>query len=708
MKESILTILKDIHEAKEPIEINNLLGYKTPEEYRDLVTALEELVSEYKVFYTKKGKYILLNNCPNLKIGKISVNKKGFGFVLLDQEDDIYIEGANLAGAIDEDIVLCEVIPGKAKREGKVIRVVKRDLKNIVGEIVFVKDKIFLKLDDDKKDLSIEIAKEGAENCVEGHKVLVKIIKEISNKKYIAAVDKVLGHKDDPNVDILSIAYKYGIYDQWEPAVETELETIPTEVDPKDYAGRHDLTNEVIFTIDGADTKDIDDAISIEAIDGGYRLGVHIADVSNYVKENTALGNDAYSRGTSSYLADTVIPMLPHKLSNGICSLNENLIRLTLSCVMDFDLNAKVTNYEIFPSYIKSNKKMTYKEVNNIVVNNIVAEGYEPFVEKLMQMNELAKILRKDKIKRGYIDFDLDEAKIIQDENGKAIDVIRRERSDGEMLIEDFMIAANETVATHIFNMGLPFIYRIHEEPRQEKIEEFLTLVKILGYKVDRIKKATSKGMQEVLGQLEDKPEFKVLSSLLLRSMRKAEYSKDNRGHFGLASKTYTHFTSPIRRFPDLTVHRLLRTYLFENDMSKTTIDFLDKELIQVAQHSSEREVASIKAERDVVDMKSAEYMEDHIGEEFDGMIVGITNYGFFVELPNLIEGLVHVNSLKGDYFTFLPESLALIGKTTKKKYMIGDKLKVKVMAASKSAGTIDFEVVTGDENGNQEPKSTL
>lgn len=708
MKESILTILKDIHEAKEPIEINNLLGYKTPEEYRDLVTALEELVSEYKVFYTKKGKYILLNNCPNLKIGKISVNKKGFGFVLLDQEDDIYIEGANLAGAIDEDIVLCEVIPGKAKREGKVIRVVKRDLKNIVGEIVFVKDKIFLKLDDDKKDLSIEIAKEGAENCVEGHKVLVKIIKEISNKKYIAAVDKVLGHKDDPNVDILSIAYKYGIYDQWEPAVETELETIPTEVDPKDYAGRHDLTNEVIFTIDGADTKDIDDAISIEVIDGGYRLGVHIADVSNYVKENTALGNDAYSRGTSSYLADTVIPMLPHKLSNGICSLNENVIRLTLSCVMDFDLNAKVTNYEIFPSYIKSNKKMTYKEVNNIVVNNIVAEGYEPFVEKLMQMNELAKILRKDKIKRGYIDFDLDEAKIIQDENGKAIDVIRRERSDGEMLIEDFMIAANETVATHIFNMGLPFIYRIHEEPRQEKIEEFLTLVKILGYKVDRIKKATSKGMQEVLGQLEDKPEFKVLSSLLLRSMRKAEYSKDNRGHFGLASKTYTHFTSPIRRFPDLTVHRLLRTYLFENDMSKTTIDFLDKELIQVAQHSSEREVASIKAERDVVDMKSAEYMEDHIGEEFDGMIVGITNYGFFVELPNLIEGLVHVNSLKGDYFTFLPESLALIGKTTKKKYMIGDKLKVKVMAASKSAGTIDFEVVTGDENGNQEPKSTL
>ena len=708
MKESILTILKDIHEAKEPIEINNLLGYKTPEEYRDLVTALEELVSEYKVFYTKKGKYILLNNCPNLKIGKISVNKKGFGFVLLDQEDDIYIEGANLAGAIDEDIVLCEVIPGKAKREGKVIRVVKRDLKNIVGEIVFVKDKIFLKLDDDKKDLSIEIAKEGAENCVEGHKVLVKIIKEISNKKYIAAVDKVLGHKDDPNVDILSIAYKYGIYDQWEPAVETELETIPTEVDPKDYAGRHDLTNEVIFTIDGADTKDIDDAISIEVIDGGYRLGVHIADVSNYVKENTALGNDAYSRGTSSYLADTVIPMLPHKLSNGICSLNENVIRLTLSCVMDFDLNAKVTNYEIFPSYIKSNKKMTYKEVNNIVVNNIVAEGYEPFVEKLKQMNELAKILRKDKIKRGYIDFDLDEAKIIQDENGKAIDVIRRERSDGEMLIEDFMIAANETVATHIFNMGLPFIYRIHEEPRQEKIEEFLTLVKILGYKVDRIKKATSKGMQEVLGQLEDKPEFKVLSSLLLRSMRKAEYSKDNRGHFGLASKTYTHFTSPIRRFPDLTVHRLLRTYLFENDMSKTTIDFLDKELIQVAQHSSEREVASIKAERDVVDMKSAEYMEDHIGEEFDGMIVGITNYGFFVELPNLIEGLVHVNSLKGDYFTFLPESLALIGKTTKKKYMIGDKLKVKVMAASKSAGTIDFEVVTGDENGNQEPKSTL
>lgn len=703
MKETILKVLTNIHEAKEAIEINDIMGLKTPEEYRELVVALDELVNEYKVFYTKKGKYILLNNCPNLKIGKLAVNKKGFGFVLLEKEEDIYIDSSNLGGAIDEDIVMCEVVPGKVKREGKVIKIVKRDLKKLVGEIIFDNEHIFLKLDDAAKDLIIEIEKEGAEDCVEGHKVLVRVTKKVTNKKYFAVIDKILGHKNDPKVDILSIAYKYGIYDQFDPKVEAELETIASEVQEKDLVNRRDLTNEVIYTIDGDDTKDIDDAISIEELENGYRLGVHIADVSYYIKENTALGNDAYQRGTSSYLADTVIPMLPHKLSNGICSLNEDVIRLTLSCVMDFDLNARVTNYEIFPSYIKSMKKMTYKNVNEILTKGNVPEGYESFVESLKKMSELAKILRKDKIRRGYIDFDLDEAKIVQDANGKAIDVIKRERSLGEMLIEDFMIAANETVAMHIFNMGLPFIYRIHEDPRPEKIEEFLNLVKLLGYKVERTKNTTPKGMQDILGQLEEKPEFSILSSLLLRSMRKAEYSKENRGHFGLASKTYTHFTSPIRRFPDLTVHRLLRTYLFENDMSMATINMLDKSLIEVAEHSSEREVAAVTAERDVLDMKSAEYMEGHIGEEFPGMIVGVIGFGFFVELENLIEGLVHVNSLKGDYYTYLPESMALIGKASKKKYTLGDKLIVKVVGASKAAGTIDFEVVTRSEDGNKE-----
>ena len=710
MREQVLELLKDIHEAKEVIEINDLLGLKTSEELRELQSTLDELVEEYIVFYTKKGKYILLDNCPGIKIGKLSVNKKGFGFVLLDKEDDLYVDAKNMNGAVQDDIVLVEVFSSGVRSEGRVVRIIKRDLKNLVGEIAFHDDgKPYLLLDDDKKDLDIEIDKESSKDCVEGHKVLVRIDKELGKKKYLASVVKIIGHKNDPGTDILSIAYKYGIYEDFGEEVEKELEDIPNEVDPKDLAGRKDLTNLNIFTIDGDDTKDIDDAISIELLkDGNYRLGVHIADVSNYVKENTALGDAAFMRGTSSYLADTVIPMIPHKLSNGICSLNEGVLRLTMSCVMEIDSKGKVVDYDIFPSYIKSRKKMTYKKVNDIIVRDVVPEGYEQFVDDLKLMNELHKILRKEKINRGYINFELDEAKIVQDENGKAIDVVKRIREEGEMLIEDFMIAANETVATHIYNMDLPFIYRVHDVPKPEKIEDFMNLVKILGYKITGdVRDLTPKSMQNILNQLKDKKEFEILSSLLLRSMRKAEYSKDNIGHFGIASKAYTHFTSPIRRFPDLVVHRLLKKYLVENDMSMTTIQTLENSLVDIAKQSSERERAADEAERDVLDMKMAEYMEDHIGEEYDGIIDTITNFGLFVELPNLVEGLVHVQTLKGDYFTYVPELLAMIGKSTKKTYRLGDKVRVKCVAASKETSMVDFELVKVDEeNGNKEQES--
>ena len=398
--------------------------------------------------------------------------------------------------------------------------------------------------------------------------------------------------------------------------------------------------------------------------------------------------------------------MLPHQLSNGICSLNEGVIRLSMSCVMEIDNNGKVVNYEIFPSYIKSSKKMTYKHVNNLLMRNIVDEGYEPFKDTLLKMNELAHILRKEKISRGYIDFEIDEAKIVQDESGKAIDVIKRVREDGEKLIEDFMIAANECVAQTIYNMDLPFIYRIHENPKPEKVEEFLNLVKILGYKLKtNVKEITPKVMQSVINELKDKPEFPILSTLLLRSMRKAEYSKENLGHFGLASKAYTHFTSPIRRFPDLTVHRLLKKYLVENDMSMTTINTLETSLIEVASQSSEREVAAADAERDVDDMKMAEYMESHVGEEFEGIISGITSYGMFVELPNLIEGLVHISTLKGDYFNYIEEILSMVGKSTKKTYRLGDKVKVKCVAASKLSSSIDFELVEERKTKDEDTK---
>ncbi len=704
MKEQIINILKDIHEAKTLIEINDMLNLHTVEEYQQLSKVINDLAEEYILFKTKKDKYILMSNCPGLKVGKLAINKKGFGFLILEKEDDIYISSNNLNDAIHNDLVLVEIIKKGLKPEGRVIKIIKRELNNIVGEIIKVKNKFMIKPDDDKIDLLLYLSKETSKNCVEGHKVLVHPSKKIGNKKYIADCLKILGHKDDAGIDILSIAYKYAIEPEFSPDTIKELENIPNEVNPKELNNRKDLTNEMIFTIDGADTKDIDDAISLTYQNGIYTLGVHIADVSHYVKENTALGDDAYKRGTSSYLADTVIPMIPHKLSNGICSLNEGVIRLTMSCVMDINERGDIVKYDIFPSYIKSNKKMTYKCVNEILENNNVPEGYEPFKDTLIKMNELANILRKKKVSRGYIEFEIPEAKVIQDKDGKAIDIVKRTTGPGENLIEDFMIAANETVATHISNMDLPFIYRIHALPNAEKIEDFLNLVKIMGYTIETsINEITPKTMQRLLNELKDKPEFPILSSLLLRSMKKAEYSKTNIGHFGLASMDYTHFTSPIRRYPDLTVHRLLKTYLIDKDFSMGTINYLDSSLVAIAEHSSEREVASINAERDVNDMKMAEYMESHIGDIYTGIISSVTNFGFFVELDNLIEGLVHVNTLRGDYYNYVPELLALIGKSTKKTYRVGDTIKIKVINASKETAMIDFEIVSDKNDRSKE-----
>ena len=701
MKEQVLKLLENVYEAKDLIAINDMMGLTTAEELKELSDVLDELVNEYLVFKTKKDKYILLKNCPSLKIGKFSANKKGFGFVILNKEDDLYIGKEDINGAIQDDIVLAEVTRKGVKPEGHIIRVIKRDLHNLVGEIIETKKGLSIKLDEEKLDLELKIDKDSLKNCVPGHKVLIKLVKELGKKRYLAQIIKILGHKDDPGMDILSIAYKYQIDPDFGAEVEQELEDIPTEVKESELLNRKDLTSWQIFTIDGDHTKDIDDAISLMKEGENYILGVHIADVSNYVKENTALGDAAYERGTSNYLANTVIPMLPHKLSNGICSLNEGVIRLTMSCVMKISPAGKIIDYDIFESFIKSAKKMTYSKVNNILMRDIVDPEYAPFVNTLKEMNELAHILRKEKIARGYIDFNLSEPEIIQDENGKAIDVVKVIREDGEKMIEDFMIAANETVASHIYNMDLPFIYRVHGEPKSEKIDDFVSLLKLLGYQLQtRVIDLNPKTMQNILKELDDKPEFAILSSMLLRSMKKAEYSKENTGHFGLASKAYTHFTSPIRRFPDLTVHRLLKKYLVEKDFSMQTIDYLNNNLVTIAEHSSEREVASQEAERDVADMKMAEYMESHIGECYNAIIDSVTSYGFYVELDNLVEGLVHVNNLKGDYYEYVPDLLSLIGKSTKKTYRIGDKVYVRCINASKETALIDFEIVE-DQNGS-------
>ena len=702
MKEKILEILKEETKGQNINEINNKLHLRGMEEITELEDNLKELVTEGVLHMSKNREYMLMNNTKSLKVGKLRINKNGNGFVECEPED-IFVHSNDLNGAINGDFVEVEIKTrlNDPEPEGYIRNILKRDLKNVVGEMVKDKKTLAFKPDDEKLNIAVKLTKESMKGCVEGHKVIISIIKEIGNRTFLGKVEKIIGHKNDPGVDILTIAAKHSIETEFSEEVKRELKNIPDEVCENDLIGRTDLTKEMIFTIDGDDTKDIDDAISVKRDGKNYVLGVHIADVSNYVKVGSALYDSAFSRGTSSYLADTVIPMIPHQLSNGICSLNPEVIRLTLSCIMTIDNNGKVISYDIFPSYIKSRKQMTYKNVNKILDENIIPEGYGEFADTLKLMHELSKILRQEKINRGYIDFGIDEAKVIQDENGKAIDIVKRIQGTGEKLIEDFMIAANETVATHISNMDLPFIYRVHDLPNAEKIEDFSNLIKQMGYQIHtNLSKITPFTMQKILNEFRDKDEFVILSDMLLRSMKKAIYSTNNIGHFGLASKNYTHFTSPIRRFPDLTVHRLLRTYLFENRIDMETINFNAKYLIDVAEHSSETEVNSVEAERDVLDMKMAEYMESHIGEEYEGIISGVTNFGMFVELDNLIEGLVHISTLDG-FYTYVPEMLSLISANKKNKYRIGDKVKIIVTNANKNQGIIDFELVKGEKNGN-------
>lgn len=702
MKEKILEILKEETKGQNINEINNKLHLRGMEEITELEDNLKELVTEGVLHMSKNREYMLMSNTKSLKVGKLRINKNGNGFVECEPED-IFVHSNDLNGAINGDFVEVEIKTrlNDPEPEGYIRNILKRDLKNVVGEMVKDKKTLAFKPDDEKLNIAVKLTKESMKGCVEGHKVIISIIKEIGNRTFLGKVEKIIGHKNDPGVDILTIAAKHSIETEFNEDVKRELKNIPDEVCENDLIGRTDLTKEMIFTIDGDDTKDIDDAISVKRDGKNYVLGVHIADVSNYVKVGSALYDSAFSRGTSSYLADTVIPMIPHQLSNGICSLNPEVIRLTISCVMTIDGNGKVISYDIFPSYIKSRKQMTYKNVNKILDENIIPEGYGEFADTLKLMHELSKILRQEKINRGYIDFGIDEAKVIQDENGKAIDIVKRVQGTGEKLIEDFMIAANETVATHISNMDLPFIYRVHDLPNAEKIEDFSNLIKQMGYQIHtNLNKITPVTMQKLLNEFRDKDEFVILSDMLLRSMKKAIYSTNNIGHFGLASKNYTHFTSPIRRFPDLTVHRLLRTYLFENRIDMETINFNAKYLIDVADHSSETEVNSVEAERDVLDMKMAEYMESHIGEEYEGIISGVTNFGMFVELDNLIEGLVHISTLDG-FYTYVPEMLSLISANKKNKYRIGDKVKIIVTNANKNQGIIDFELVKGEKNGN-------
>ncbi|MGN1269192.1 MAG: ribonuclease R [Candidatus Aphodocola sp.] len=707
MRDRILNILKQQDRAYTIFELKDILGLDTTEEIEEMMRVLNDLESNLTIYHTNKDKYMAFEY-SHLKKGKIAVSDKGFGFVLMEDEDDIHVDKEHLNGAIDGDLVIVEITNKNtgAKKEGRVLRIASRNYGPLVGEYSYNDGNPTIIPNDKKIKQKVVLTKDSTKDAVDGHIVVANVIKELDRNTILAEITTIIGHKNDVGVDVESIVYKHMFSPKFPDEVLEELKDIPDEVREEDKKGRKDLTNITIFTIDGDDTKDIDDAISIKKLDNGnYELGVHIADVSYYVKPGTKLYDEAYERGTSVYLVDRVIPMLPHKLSNGICSLNPNVERLAQSCVMEIDNKGNVVSHDIFESVIKSRIQMTYKKVNKWLDEGIVEEGYEKYTNDLTLMKELADILRKSREVRGAIDFDTDEAKIIADDTGKPIDVILRERASGEKMIEDFMIVANETVASHVFYMELPFIYRVHGTPKEEKINDFLDFISSLGYKITgKVNIKYPSSVQHVLDQLKDKKEYKILSSLMLRAMQKAVYQPENIGHFGLASKIYTHFTSPIRRFPDTTVHRLLRTYLYENDQSKKTIDYFKEYLPILTEHASMKERDAIECEREVEDMKMAEYMMDHVGEEFTGIISGVTSFGMFVALPNMIEGLVHISDIKGDYYNYDERSMSLVGQKHKKRYKIGDEVNVICKSASKEESFIDFEIK--DESSDKDERA--
>lgn len=694
MKEIILDKLRD-NTSLTIMELNDLLGLTTIDEYKSLQNTLDEMVSDGILYYSdKKKKYLLLENSHLVK-GTLSLNEKGFGFIIINKDiKDVYVNEKNINGAQDGDLVLFEYLnKDKERPEGRIIKTIKRNYEPLVGEVILVDGEYFVK--PDRKGANIYIPRDNLNGAVEGHKVVVTPLKE-GNR--VGKITKIIGHKNDVGVDILSFVYEYNFSPSFPDEVVEELDDIPSylteeEINKELSSGRRDLRSEEIFTIDGSDTKDIDDAISLSKLDDGkYKLGVHIADVSYYVKEGTKLDDEAYFRGTSVYLVDRVLPMLPHKLSNGICSLNENEDRFAFSCEMIIDDKGDIGHYEIFKSIIRSRKKMTYEEVNKILEENTTSEDYKPFEKTLLLMNELSKILRKKMIRRGYIEFESTEAKIKVDENCHPTHIESRVQRSGEELIENFMIAANETVASSIYYKNLPGIYRVHDKPDEKRLGEFMKFLSLHGYVVNGKSKIDNpKDLQHILSQLEEVPEVRVLHDMAIRSQAKAVYSDINIGHFGLGSKCYSHFTSPIRRYPDLILHRLLKDYNY--NYSDRIISERKEELPIECEHCSIREQEAQNCERDVDKMKKAEYMMDHIGEVYDGIISGVQEFGFFVELENTIEGLVKAESIKGDYYVFDNDLMALIGKKSKKKYSFGDKVKVKVTRADKDRSEIDFEI---------------
>ncbi|MBU9722215.1 MULTISPECIES: ribonuclease R [Bacillaceae] len=702
-KEKLLTYMKE--EAERPLaikELEEIMKLEDSSQFKEFVKLLNELEEEGKIVRTRSNRYGIPEKMSLLK-GEVIMHPKGFAFVKTEEDhNDVYVAGAEMNGAMNKDKVLVRLHPTSsgARPEGAIIRILERGVKTTVGTYIDDKHYGFVQTDDKRIPNDIFIPKGQEGKAIDGHKVLVEIIKYPEGRMSAEGrVLEVLGHKNDPGVDILSVIYKHGLPLEFEQETLDHADSVPNEIDPSELENRRDLRDETIVTIDGADAKDLDDAVQVKKLENGnYLLGVHIADVSYYVKEGSAIDKEAAERATSAYLVDRVIPMIPHRLSNGICSLNPKVDRLTLSCEMEINPSGEVVNHDIFQSVIKTTERMTYRDVRAILHEDDeeVMKDYEELIPFFKLMGELAEILRKKRMARGAIDFDFKEAKVLVDpDDGTPTDIVLRERSVAERLIEEFMLAANETIAEHFHWMKVPFMYRIHEDPDEEKLNKFLEFITNFGYVVKGAANTVHpRALQELLEQVKGEPEEAVISTVMLRSMKQAKYDPESVGHFGLSADFYTHFTSPIRRYPDLIVHRLIRTYLIEGKTDDETIEKWQEKLGDIARHSSEMERRAEDASRETDEMKKVQFMEDKIGQEFEGIISGVTNFGLFVELPNTIEGLVHVSYLTDDYYHYNEQQYAMIGERTGNVFRIGDEIEVRVINVNVEERVIDFEIV--------------
>ncbi|PPB10712.1 ribonuclease R [Brevibacillus laterosporus] len=685
-----------IHELEEAFALQGSSNFK------QLVKTLNQLEDNGEVVRTRANRYGIPEKM-NLVRGRLQNHPKGFGFVIPETqgEEDVYVHSNDMQGAMHGDTVLVRVEKEAfgSRLEGKIIRVVERSTKTIVGTYQDQQHYGFVIPDDKRVGKDIFIPQQAVNGAVDGHKVVVKIVKYAEGRgNPEGEITEILGHKNDPGVDILSIIRKFNLPEGFPDDVLTEAEAAPDHISDEEIKDRRDLRERMMVTIDGADAKDLDDAVSLEQLENGnVRLGVHIADVSYYVKGKSVLDQEAYRRGTSVYLVDRVIPMIPHRLSNGICSLNPKVDRLTITCDMEFDAGANIVSYDIYLSVIRTNERMTYADVRSILAdqNQELREKYHELVPMFESMEELCLKLRKKRMQRGAIDFDFREAKIYVDAEGTPTDIGFRTRSIAEQMIEEFMLAANETVAEHFHKLKRPFIYRIHEDPKEEKLQNFMEFITSFGYSVRG--KGTSvhpKALQQLLEEIKGTPEEVIISTVLLRSMKQARYDAESLGHFGLSTDFYTHFTSPIRRYPDLIVHRMIRLWLEKKQLDAKEEAYWTAEMPIIAEHTSQRERVAVDAERETDDLKKAEFMLQHIGEEFEGVISSVTSFGIFVELPNTIEGLVHVSYLTDDYYNYHEKMYALIGERTGKQYRIGDEVLVRVTTVNVDERTIDFEIV--------------